>query len=63
MADLTTEGIIPNMSLFADYQLVPLQHVDINNQAGPAPMGHAVHGSFGLVHFRADSSPRSKPPG
>src|SRR5262249_412248 len=35
MADLTTAGLIPNLQLFADYQLVPLQHTDINNQAGP----------------------------
>jgi cobalt-zinc-cadmium efflux system outer membrane protein len=35
MADLTTAGLIPNISLFAQYQLVPLQHTDMNNQAGP----------------------------
>src|SRR5262249_14091350 len=35
MADLTTASLIPNLQLFADYQLVPLQHVDQNNQAGP----------------------------
>ncbi len=34
-ADLMTESIIPNSQLFTDYQLIPLQNVDINNQAGP----------------------------
>ena len=34
-ADFTTASLIPNAQLFADYQLVPLQHTDINNQAGP----------------------------
>lgn len=35
MADLRTDSLIPNMQLFADYQLVPLQNTDINHQAGP----------------------------
>jgi cobalt-zinc-cadmium efflux system outer membrane protein len=34
-ADLVTSSLIPNPSLFADCQLIPLQHVDINNQLGP----------------------------
>jgi cobalt-zinc-cadmium efflux system outer membrane protein len=34
-ADLITSSLIPNSSLFADCQLIPLQHVDINNQLGP----------------------------
>jgi cobalt-zinc-cadmium efflux system outer membrane protein len=34
-ADLLTSSLIPNPSLFADYQLIPAQHVDINNQLGP----------------------------
>jgi len=34
-ADLLTSSLIPNPSLFADYQLIPLQHADINNQLGP----------------------------
>jgi cobalt-zinc-cadmium efflux system outer membrane protein len=34
-ADLITASLIPNASLFADYQLIPLQHVDIHNQLGP----------------------------
>lgn len=34
-ADLVTSSLIPNPSLFADYQLIPLQHVDVNNQLGP----------------------------
>jgi outer membrane protein, heavy metal efflux system len=33
--DLITSSLIPNPSLFADCQLIPLQHVDINNQLGP----------------------------
>jgi cobalt-zinc-cadmium efflux system outer membrane protein len=33
--DLITSSLIPNPNLFADYQLIPLQHVDINNQLGP----------------------------
>jgi cobalt-zinc-cadmium efflux system outer membrane protein len=34
-ADLITASLIPNTSLFADYQLIPAQHVDIRNQLGP----------------------------
>jgi hypothetical protein len=34
-ADLTTSSLIPNASLFADYQLIPLQRADIENQLGP----------------------------
>jgi cobalt-zinc-cadmium efflux system outer membrane protein len=34
-ADLITASLIPNASLYADYQLIPLQRVDINNQLGP----------------------------
>jgi outer membrane protein, heavy metal efflux system len=34
-ADLVTSSLIPNPSLFADSQLIPLQHADINNQLGP----------------------------
>jgi cobalt-zinc-cadmium efflux system outer membrane protein len=34
-ADFVTASLIPNSSLFADYQLIPLQHADINNQLGP----------------------------
>ena len=34
-ADLITASLIPNTSLFADYQLIPLQHVDVHNQLGP----------------------------
>jgi cobalt-zinc-cadmium efflux system outer membrane protein len=34
-ADLITASLIPNSSLFADYQLIPLQHVDVHNQLGP----------------------------
>jgi outer membrane protein, heavy metal efflux system len=34
-ADLLTSSLIPNPSLFADYQLIPLQHVDVKNQLGP----------------------------
>lgn len=34
-ADLITASLIPNASLFADYQLIPLQRVAINNQLGP----------------------------
>ena len=34
-ADLITSSLIPNSSLFADCQLIPLQHVDIKNQLGP----------------------------
>jgi outer membrane protein TolC len=34
-ADLVTASLIPNPSLFADYQLIPLQHVDVHNQLGP----------------------------
>jgi cobalt-zinc-cadmium efflux system outer membrane protein len=34
-ADLTTSSLIPNPSLFADCQLIPLQHTDILNQLGP----------------------------
>jgi cobalt-zinc-cadmium efflux system outer membrane protein len=33
--DLVTSSLIPNPALFADYQLVPLQHVDVTNQLGP----------------------------
>ena len=34
-ADLTTSSLIPNPTLFADYQLIPLQHTNIQNQLGP----------------------------
>ena len=34
-ADLITASLIPNTSLFADYQLIPLQHVDVHDQLGP----------------------------
>ena len=34
-ADLITSSRIPNPSLFADYQLIPLQHVDVDHQLGP----------------------------
>jgi cobalt-zinc-cadmium efflux system outer membrane protein len=34
-ADLLTASLIPNPSLFTDYQLIPLQRADINNQLGP----------------------------
>jgi cobalt-zinc-cadmium efflux system outer membrane protein len=34
-ADLITSSLIPNPSLFADCQLIPLQRADINNQLGP----------------------------
>jgi cobalt-zinc-cadmium efflux system outer membrane protein len=33
--DLVTSSLIPNPSLFADCQLIPLQRADINNQLGP----------------------------
>jgi cobalt-zinc-cadmium efflux system outer membrane protein len=33
--DLITASLIPNSSLFADYQLIPLQQVDVHNQLGP----------------------------
>jgi cobalt-zinc-cadmium efflux system outer membrane protein len=34
-ADLITNSLIPNPSLFADCQLIPLQTADIRNQLGP----------------------------
>lgn len=34
-ADYITDSLIPNCQLFTDSQLIPLQTVDINNQAGP----------------------------
>jgi outer membrane protein, heavy metal efflux system len=34
-ADLLTSSLIPNPSLFTDYQLVPLQHTDVKEQLGP----------------------------
>ncbi len=34
-ADLTTSSLIPNPSLFADCQLIPLRHVEVTNQLGP----------------------------
>src|SRR5262245_6619857 len=34
-ADLITSSLIPNPSLFADCQLIPLQKADIKNQLGP----------------------------
>jgi cobalt-zinc-cadmium efflux system outer membrane protein len=34
-ADLITASLVPNASLFSDYQLIPLQHVDVQNQLGP----------------------------
>jgi cobalt-zinc-cadmium efflux system outer membrane protein len=34
-ADLITSSLVPNPSLFADCQLIPLQLADINNQLGP----------------------------
>jgi cobalt-zinc-cadmium efflux system outer membrane protein len=33
--DLVTSSLIPNPSLFADCQLIPLREVDITNQLGP----------------------------
>jgi cobalt-zinc-cadmium efflux system outer membrane protein len=33
--DLVTSSLIPNPSLFADCQLIPLQHTDLKNQLGP----------------------------
>jgi cobalt-zinc-cadmium efflux system outer membrane protein len=33
--DLITSSLIPNSSLFADCQLIPLQHADIKDQLGP----------------------------
>jgi cobalt-zinc-cadmium efflux system outer membrane protein len=33
--DLITSSLIPNPSLFADAQLIPLQQADIHNQLGP----------------------------
>jgi hypothetical protein len=40
-ADLVTASLIPNASLFTDYQLIPLQRVNINNQLGP-PQADAI---------------------
>jgi cobalt-zinc-cadmium efflux system outer membrane protein len=34
-AEFITSSLIPNPSLFADCQLIPLQHTDIKNQLGP----------------------------
>ena len=34
-ADLVTSSLIPNPSLFADCQLIPLRHTDIRDQLGP----------------------------
>jgi cobalt-zinc-cadmium efflux system outer membrane protein len=34
-ADLVTASLIPNPSLFADYQLIPLQKADVDNELGP----------------------------
>ena len=34
-ADLITASLIPNPNLFADCQLIPLQHTDIHDQLGP----------------------------
>jgi cobalt-zinc-cadmium efflux system outer membrane protein len=34
-ADLITSSLVPNPSLFADCQLIPLQPTDIGNQLGP----------------------------
>jgi cobalt-zinc-cadmium efflux system outer membrane protein len=34
-ADLITSSLIPNPSLFADCQLIPLRHTEIQNQLGP----------------------------
>jgi outer membrane protein, heavy metal efflux system len=34
-ADLVSSSLIPNPTLLADYQLIPLQRADINNQLGP----------------------------
>ena len=34
-AELVTASVIPNPTLFADYQLIPLQRADIDNQLGP----------------------------
>jgi cobalt-zinc-cadmium efflux system outer membrane protein len=33
--DLITASLIPNPTLFTDYQLIPLQHADPQNQLGP----------------------------
>jgi cobalt-zinc-cadmium efflux system outer membrane protein len=41
-ADLVTASLIPNTSAFTDYQLIPLQHADINNQLGPPQADLAV---------------------
>jgi cobalt-zinc-cadmium efflux system outer membrane protein len=34
-ADLITAGLIPNSAFFTDYQLIPLQRVNLQNQLGP----------------------------
>jgi cobalt-zinc-cadmium efflux system outer membrane protein len=34
-AEFLTSSLIPNPNLFADYQLIPLQHVNAENQLGP----------------------------
>jgi cobalt-zinc-cadmium efflux system outer membrane protein len=34
-ADLLTNSLIPNPSLFADCQLIPLRHTDVNDMLGP----------------------------
>src|SRR5262249_58842696 len=51
MGDLTTASLIPNLQLFADYQLVPLQHTDINNQPGPPHSAGLVTITLDWVHF------------
>jgi cobalt-zinc-cadmium efflux system outer membrane protein len=39
--DLLTASLIPNASLFTDYQLIPLQQANISNQLGP-PQADAI---------------------
>jgi cobalt-zinc-cadmium efflux system outer membrane protein len=34
-ADLITASLIPNMTVYTDYQLIPVQTANINNQLGP----------------------------
>ena len=34
-AELVTASLIPNMSVYTDYQLIPVQTANINNQLGP----------------------------
>jgi cobalt-zinc-cadmium efflux system outer membrane protein len=41
-ADLITSSLIPNPSMFADCQLIPLQHTDVHNQLGPPEWDNLV---------------------